>query len=786
MPLGKSPILLNDLMAEGDNNKHLLFNNALIKLEDALNRALSVNLAAGNVTLTETQITSFGVFTCSGHSVLRTLTIPTVLGVALSPTNRIFAVRNTGTSAVTVTHGGAGEIVTVPADETALLYANGTDVLSLGGVSNNATIAVANEGVSVAATLSALNFTGNGVTASLDGTTVVVDVDNTDTFLGLTDAPDAYTGQGGKLVAVKGDVSGLEFVTPPVTGVLVEDEGITVIAPALTLNFAGAGVTTTDAGSGEVLVTIPGNALTVQDEGTTLTTTATKFNFVGAGVTVSEPTPDEVTITIPTGGGGGSALTVEDEGTPLTTAATKLNFVGANVTATEGSPDEVTVTITGGSGGSALTVEDEGTPLTTAATKLNFVGAGVTVTEPTPDEVTITIAGGAGSSTFTALTDAPSSYVGQAGRVPRVAMGETSLVFDDYLGPGTITVPFAAFAGARCHPTADQNYTTLNAWDTIRFSAADRNPGGLYWSAGAPNRLTVPTGVTKVRLSFSGRVDTSDAIPATNQFTIWKNGSATLLLGTSTENLDVDGYTTNTVTTQTDVLDVVPGDYFEAKYFSNATFTLDATANQTWFAMEVLEQTSVSAYLGDVLDVLLTAPTNGQGLVYNTSLGKWVNANPNAILPSGSGIYREFMGAMVRFNSDPVWSTFPRNPVAWDAADYDVGGFWSAGSPQRFTIPTGVLRVRLHCNLKFVPGTFLTNTAYFIQFMKNGSLSFRGNSLLTATNGYVDVGVTITSPVLSVVAGDFFEVYFTTTEGSTSPEASNSQFSIEVVESVAP
>lgn len=37
-------------------------------------------------------------------------------------------------------------------------------------------------------------------------------------FLGLTDTPDSYAGQGGKLVAVKADVSGLEFIAPSAGG----------------------------------------------------------------------------------------------------------------------------------------------------------------------------------------------------------------------------------------------------------------------------------------------------------------------------------------------------------------------------------------------------------------------------------------------------------------------------------------------------------------------------------------------------------------------------------------
>lgn len=43
-----------------------------------------------------------------------------------------------------------------------------------------------------------------------------------------------------------------------ISGIRVEDEGTSIVATATALNFAGAGVTVTDAGGGEALVTIPG------------------------------------------------------------------------------------------------------------------------------------------------------------------------------------------------------------------------------------------------------------------------------------------------------------------------------------------------------------------------------------------------------------------------------------------------------------------------------------------------------------------------------------------------
>jgi len=44
--------------------------------------------------------------------------------------------------------------------------------------------------------------------------TTVSGVSGSSTFTGLTDTPSSYSGQGGKVASVKGDETGLEFVTP--------------------------------------------------------------------------------------------------------------------------------------------------------------------------------------------------------------------------------------------------------------------------------------------------------------------------------------------------------------------------------------------------------------------------------------------------------------------------------------------------------------------------------------------------------------------------------------------
>jgi hypothetical protein len=92
--------------------------------------------------------------------------------------------------------------------------------------------------------------------------------------------------------------------------IATQDEGISVDAAATTLNFVGAGVTATDAGSNVTTVTIPGgsSSLEVLDEGVSKDAAVTSIDFVGAGVTATN-VGHAITVTVP----GGSGAPVDAE-----------------------------------------------------------------------------------------------------------------------------------------------------------------------------------------------------------------------------------------------------------------------------------------------------------------------------------------------------------------------------------------------------------------------------------------------------------------------------------------
>lgn len=451
MPLGKTPILQNDLMAEGDNQKYLLFNDALIAIEDADNRSEDIDLSSGNVALTEMQTLRFALFKCSGHTVQRTLTVPTSVGTPPIATNRKLAVRNDGTASITVTHNNSGLELAVPAGETALIYADGTDIISLGGVANSATIPLQDDGVEVVAALSSLNIAGTGYTITNTGGAATITFSAPTAFSEMSDTPADFVGAAGQFVRVNGTEDGLEFGAPDaMTGAEIkaayEGEADTnAFTDAEKTKLAGveAGATA-DMSGAEIKAAYEAEANTnafTDAEKTKLAGLESSL-FLGtfaseSALSTAHPAPsagsfayvdtgigsdiqlylwDDDDTQWVVGGSSGSTETAASiktkyESNADTNAFTdallaKLDAIEAGATADQtaaeiealldayyGNTDWRTG---GGGGGGSVAVNDEGVQITGTASLLDFVGAGVTVTDNGGGSVTITIPGGGG------------------------------------------------------------------------------------------------------------------------------------------------------------------------------------------------------------------------------------------------------------------------------------------------------------------------------------------------------------------------------------------------------
>ncbi len=73
------------------------------------------------------------------------------------------------------------------------------------------------------------------------------------------------------------------------------------------------------------------------------------------------------------------------------------------------------------------------------------------------------------------------------------------------IGAGKVTYAMRTYSGASAYMTSDD--TTVNATSgyTLSFDAERYDAGG-WWDAGAPTRMTVPAGVTKVDVVASARI----------------------------------------------------------------------------------------------------------------------------------------------------------------------------------------------------------------------------------------------------------------------------------------
>jgi hypothetical protein len=142
------------------NNKHITVNEAIDKLDDAMNDQLSVDVSAGATTLSTANFRAYFAFYLTGApSGALDFTVP-------DSVKRFFFVRNDCGQTVTVKRS-SGATVAIADSDSRLLTNDGTDIVEAGAAGGGGgAVAVDDEGSEVLATASRLNFTGSGVTAT--------------------------------------------------------------------------------------------------------------------------------------------------------------------------------------------------------------------------------------------------------------------------------------------------------------------------------------------------------------------------------------------------------------------------------------------------------------------------------------------------------------------------------------------------------------------------------------------------------------------------------------------
>lgn len=336
------------------------------------------------------------------------------------------------------------------------------------------------------------------------------------------------------------------------------------------------------------------------------------------------------------------------------------------------------------------------------------------------------------------------------------------------------------YSGAMVGRLATTVLSTIGAWTPFVWDEEKLDTDG-FWTPANPSRLTIPAGVTKIRLVAAFQIDASDTV-SSHQFTFSKNGNINFS-GTVRWNFGGGGYSNPACVGVSPVLNVVAGDYFEVSYFTNETFAINAIS---LFSIEVVERTASSTGLNlsldQLLDVNAIAPNGGNALLFDDVSGNWIAGTPTVNINATQGLNKPFLGVMARFTSNSLSSTSPVT-ITWQATEYDTSNFWTVASPSRLTIPvgSGITKIRLSATL--TPTTTDMGTDHLVAtFLKNGSGNFVGNAHVGYEIGYTDVGVSLVSGIVPVQEGDYFEVWFNSPDTSRTWDANRSAFSLEVLE----
>lgn len=129
---------------------------------------------------------------------------------------------------------------------------------------------------------------------------------------------------------------------------------------------------------------------------------------------------------------------------------------------------------------------------------------------------------------------------------------------------------------------------TVLSWSSAAYDTH------AFWASGTPNNLTIPTGVSRVRLTANVWFDKNDTADYRG-IMIYKNSADTVPgLADCRVNAAATGSTRTRLNCTTAVISAIAGDTFQviAQHYAGQAHSVLAsgTMNQmTWFALEVVE-----------------------------------------------------------------------------------------------------------------------------------------------------------------------------------------------------
>lgn len=316
------------------------------------------------------------------------------------------------------------------------------------------------------------------------------------------------------------------------------------------------------------------------------------------------------------------------------------------------------------------------------ATKRKF-----TVHNLADDVATIQVTGGGGDSVEVAA-DSASSLFSDGADIVEAAGGATGPAGPEGpqgpAGTGSASNWSTPFRGATAKFTSDKTGLNLSAGLTLSWDDTEIDTDS-FWDGGQPTRLTVPAGITKVRVAGGIRMSTGVAGTA-QELQIRKNGASTFLGGATFSS--PSSFTTHRINAMTPVLDVVAGDYFELNMFATSQTSETLNSNVCYFSIEVVETEDavnppeeVSGFLAGVpgSSAILVRRPLARATTFAASLaGSYGTATVAATAQTDFDVQQDGVSiGTMRFAAAAVTATF----ISASGANFDAGDVFSVVAP---------------------------------------------------------------------------------------------------------
>ena len=141
-----------------------------------------------------------------------------------------------------------------------------------------------------------------------------------------------------------------------------------------------------------------------------------------------------------------------------------------------------------------------------------------------------------------------------------------------------------------------------------------------------------------------------------------------------------------------------------------------------------------------------------------------------------------FRGALVKKAADQIGANYSTAAaLAWDAEAYDTNAFHdNVTNNTRLTVPTGVTRARLWGHVRII--NLVASEFALLSIFKNGIIDYDGSAVMASEINTTSQEITVSSPVLSVAALDYFELFLrVASDTAIDVIATRSSFAIEAV-----